>query len=167
MGDVVKDELKKAPAPAFTFDVDMLTYADFKAIQTANMGGMYDLIEKCITGWNFAVPFEKGALRKLKLTESAPIFKAVMDAINEDVSDLQKAIKVNFDLGDGWTMDTMEKMEELSARGKHDQVAELLLDICRFASVKQPSVKSLTAAQGQAAYNAVIAKWTDVLTGKN
>ncbi len=32
MGDVVKDELKKAAAPAFTFDIDMLTYGDFKQI---------------------------------------------------------------------------------------------------------------------------------------
>ncbi len=90
-----------------------------------------------------------------------------MDAINEETTDLQKVVKVNFNLGEGWTMDTLEKMEELSARGKDDAVVDMLLEICRFPMVKQPTVKTLTAAQGQAAYNATIAKWTDVLTGKN
>lgn len=160
------DNVVTVAPPSFKFDVDNMSYADFKEMMKAGFPKMFSYAEKCLTSWTFKQPFELGAISKLPIEQAAAIYRSVMEAINEDVTKTAKTIKVNFAEGE-WTMETIEEFIAHDEAGRVDKLTEMMLKICRFPMGKQPTATSVTAVEGQAMFNAIMQKWNDVLTGKN
>lgn len=162
---ILKDQLPAAKLPAeVRFDPEMLTYSELKGLNDQNMFERIPVIEKCITGWGFKTKFEKGALRKLKLSEAATVINVVLEGVAEDIQELAKHVEVDFD-GADWSIEDLEKLTELDDAKKYDKVGEKFLEVCTFpgGTPKLP----LNAVVGGAAYSAIMTKWGKILSGKN
>jgi len=162
---LLKDELptSKAP-PEIRFDPEMLSYAELKTINDLNMFDRIPLIEKCITGWGFSKKFEKGALGKLRLTEAGRVINVVLEGIADDIMELAKHVEVDFD-GHNWSIENLQKMSELEDAKKYDQLGEYCVVICTFPGGKP--TRPINGIVGGAAYNAIMNKWSKILSGKN
>lgn len=167
MSNVIKLEtdLPEVKAPVeIRFDPENLSYAELKTLNDLNMFERIPLIEKCITGWGYDNKFEKGALRKLGLAKAGNVIRVVMEGIADDILEAAKHVEVDFDRA-GWSIENLEKISDLDEAKKYDKLGETFLEVCSFpgGNPKTP----LNAVDGGAGYNAIMEKWSKILSGKN